>query len=159
MRKMFPVKMVASDDQDGRFGATTSIERLRETSENLRRELGYVESDYRVLVHAVREIVARTSRSKRTDPRLYWLAGDNIVRFLTRIEDMGFYLVKQNRTLARDIGISESSVEKIAAFRRRFAKVSMVDPAIPWARYRSNSVKALSGARTSSSKRKSRRRA
>jgi hypothetical protein len=51
---------------------------------------------------------------------------------------MDTYLVPQNQTIARDIGNSSSSVEKIIAFRRRFPDVAMVDPAIPWNRYRNN---------------------
>ena len=66
--------------------------------------------------------------------------GDIIVRFLERIDDIGFYLLNQNRTLSRDIGVSETSIKKIVAFRKRFKKLSKVNPAIPWAKYRDNKV-------------------
>ena len=71
---------------------------------------------------------------------MYWLVGDNILRFLNRIDDVGFYLMHQNRTLRRDIGIGGSSVNKIIAFRKRFPNISKVDPAIPWSKYRDNKV-------------------
>ena len=81
-----------------------------------------------------------SSQQKKVDPRLYWLVGDNIIRFLERINDIGFYLIQQNKTLAGDIQISESSVEKIIAFRRRLKKFSMVNPEISWVNYRENKV-------------------
>jgi hypothetical protein len=80
-----------------------------------------------------------TMRSKKkADPRLYWLIGENIIRFIERLNDLGFYLLKQNITFAADIGISESSIGKIISFRKRFSKISMLDQKISWSKYRDN---------------------
>ncbi|MGC8719214.1 MAG: hypothetical protein ACP5TY_04305 [Thermodesulforhabdaceae bacterium] len=140
MKDKFPLKIVTSDQQKNRFKATTSMDKLNEKSKNIRQELAYLEEDYSVLIKTIRDIIAVSSQSRRTDPRLYWLVGDMIIRFLERIDDIGFYLMQQNNTLARDIGVSQSSIEKIVSFRRRFSKLSMVNPTIPWAKYRDNKV-------------------
>ena len=139
MKDKFPLKIV-SDQQKNRFKATTSLDKLKDKHRNIRQELGYLESDYSILMKTSRETISVSSQRKKVDPRLIWLAGDTIIRFLERIADIGFYLLQQNKTLARDLGVSESSVKKILSFRTRFPKLSMVDPAIPWARYRDNKV-------------------
>jgi len=140
MKEKFPLKIVISDQQKNRFKATTSIDKLNEKSRNIRQELTYLENDYTVLIKTIRDTIAVSSQNRRVDPCLYWLVGDNIIRFLERIDDIGFYLMQQNRTLARDIGVSESSIKKIVSFRRRFSKLSMVNPTISWAKYRDNKV-------------------
>lgn len=140
MKDKFPLKIVISDQQKNRFKATTSIDKLNEKSRNIREELAYLEVDYSILIKNIRDTIAESSQSRKIDPRLYWLVGDNIFRFLERIDDIGFYLMHQNSTLARDIRVSASSIRKIVSFRRRFAKLSMVNPAIPWSKYRDNKV-------------------
>lgn len=140
MKDRFPLRIVTSDQPKNRFKATTSIDKVNEKSKNIRQELAYVQEDYSVLIKTIQDTIAVSSQSKRIDPRLYWLVGDHITRFLERIDDIGFYFMQQNRTLARDIGVSKSYITKIVSFRRRFSKLSMVDPAIPWAKYRDNKV-------------------
>lgn len=158
MKDKFPLRIVISDQQKNWFKATTSIDKLNEKYRNIRQELAYLEADYSVLIKTIQETIALSSQSKRIDPRLYWLVGDNIIRFLERIDDIGFYLVQQNGTLARDGGVSESSIKKIVSFRRRFSKFSMVNPAIPWARYRDNKVPVSNEGRLLSQKKKKSRR-
>jgi hypothetical protein len=140
MKVKYPLKMVVSDQSKGHIKATTSLESLNDSSKNIQQELNYLERDYSILVEVIREIMDISSQQKKVDPRLYWLIGDNIIRFLERINDLGFYLMQQNKTFARDVQISESSVEKIIAFRRRFEKLSIIDPEISWANYRENKV-------------------
>jgi len=139
MKDKFPI-IIISDRQTNRFKVTTSIDKLKVESSNIRQELAFLEADYTLLMKTVQQTIAASSQDRKIDPRLYWLVGDNIIRFLERIDDMGFYLVQQNSTLARDLGVSESSIKKILSFRRRFPKLSMVNPAIPWAKYRHNKV-------------------
>lgn len=139
MRDKFPLRII-SEQNKNRFRATTSIDKLKVKHGNIRQELAFLEVDYSSLMKTIQDIIAVSSQSRRIDPRLYWLVGDSISRFLERIDDMGFYFVQQNKTLARDIGLSESSIKKIVSFRRRFSKLSMVSPEIPWARYRDNKV-------------------
>ena len=140
MKDKFPLKIVIGDYGPNRFGAATSLSKLSEKSANVRQELEFVERDYSVLIRSSRDTIEMSSEKKRVDPRLLWLVGDNIIRFLERIDDLGFYLIQQNKTLARDIETSESSIKKIVSFRMRFPTLSTVDPAIPWARYRDNKV-------------------
>lgn len=140
MKDKFPLKIVIGDQQKNQFKATTSIDKLNERPGNIRQELTYLEQDYTIVIKTIRDTIAVSSQSRRVDPRLYWLVGDDIIRFLERIHDIGFYLMQQNSTLARDIGVSGSSIKKIVSFRRRFPKLSMVNSAIPWAKYRDNKV-------------------
>jgi len=137
MKEKHPLKIVKNKDDI--FKATTSIDKVNDNTKNVRQELSYVEVDYAVLIETIQRFLAFSSK-KMGDPRLFWLVGDNILRFLERLDEIGFYLIQQNRTLARDIGISESSIKKIVSFRRRFSRISFVDPAIPWSKYRSNKV-------------------
>ena len=62
------------------------------------------------------------SKSKKADVRLYWIASDSVMRYLTRLDDLGFYLMQQNKTLGRDTGLSVGSVQKLLAFRKQFKK-------------------------------------
>lgn len=140
MKDKFPIKILISNHQKGRFKVTTSIDNISKSNINIRQELAYLESDYSVLMKTIQDTIALSSKGKKTDPRLYWLIGEYINRFLERIDDMGYYLIKQNSTIARDIGVSESSIKKIVSFRNRFSKLSMVNPTIPWVKYRNNKV-------------------
>ncbi len=139
MKDKFPLNII-NEKQKNRFVAATSINNLYNKSVNIRQELAYLENDYSFLIKSIRDTVSQSLQSKKADPRLYWLVGDSIVRFLERIEDIGFYLLNQNKTLSRDIGISENSIKKIISFRKRFIKLSTVNPAIPWVKYRDNKV-------------------
>ncbi len=136
MKDRFPLKIL---EQDNQFKATTSISQLQDKSRNIRQDLSYVELDYATLIKSLRDIF-HSKKSKKTDPRLYWLIGDYIFTFLRRIDQLGYYLVRHNQTLAKSMGISESSVKKILSFRRRCLNISLIDPAIPWAKYRDNKV-------------------
>jgi len=60
--------------------------------------------------------------------------------FLHRIDNLGFYLVNQNRVLGAGIGMSESSIKRIIAFRKRFPDIARVNPTISWSKYRENKV-------------------
>ncbi len=106
----------------------------------MRQELSFIETDYTVLLSGIKGLLSEAviRSKKKTDPRLYWLIGENIIHFIERLDDMGFYIVKQNKTFAADIGISESSIGKIISFRKRFSKISMLDPNISWSKYRDN---------------------
>lgn len=137
MRNNFPLKIIY-DKKKKQIKVATSIDNLYKKSVNIRQELAYLEKDYSILIKSIRDTVS--TKNKTTDPRLYWLVGESIFRFLERINDMGFYLLNQNKTLARDIGFSESYIRKIISFRKRFKKLSKVNPSIPWAKYRDNKV-------------------
>jgi len=136
MKEKFPIKIILGKEQNRRFIAATSIDKFNGRTKNIRQELSYFELDYTILTKTICDLIS----SKSKDPRLYWLAGDSILNFLNRTDELGFYLERQNHTLARDIGISESSIKKIVSFRRRFPKLSTVNPSISWAKYRNNKV-------------------
>lgn len=139
MIEKFPIQIVRKNNGE-EFTAVTSIRVITDASKNVRGDLKFVELDYAGLAENVKKTIARASKSKRTDVRLYWVAADTVTRFLGRIDDIGFYLVKQNRTLGRDTALSESTVRKLLAFRKRFTRISLVDPSHSWAKYRDNKV-------------------
>ncbi|RZV40562.1 MAG: hypothetical protein EVJ48_01190 [Candidatus Acidulodesulfobacterium acidiphilum] len=138
-KEKFPLKII-KDKLTGRYKAATSIDKLNDETKNIRRELSFIETDYTILLGDIRGLLSEaTMRSKKkADPRLYWLIGENIIRFIERLNDLGFYLLKQNITFAADIGMSESSIGKIISFRKRFSKISMLDQKISWSKYRDN---------------------
>jgi hypothetical protein len=136
MKDKFPIRIVQDENEQRPFKAATSIDSLRVPTRNVRQELNYVEADYTILIRNVRDTLSISSKNRSKDPRLYWLVGDAILRFLDRMNELELYLAHQNRTLARETGLSRSSIEKILSFRRRFPRLSMVDPTITWARYR-----------------------
>ncbi len=140
MKEKHPLKIVKN--KDNIFKATTSVNKLNDNTRNVRQELNFVEVDYAVLIETVHRFLGFSSK-RRVDPRLFWLIGDIMLRFFERLDEIGFYLIQQNRTLARDIGISESSTKKILSFRKRFPRISMVNPTISWAKYRDNKVSLI----------------
>ncbi len=132
MNDKYPLRITVGDGADQRFKLSTTISKIDRSSKNVRSELAYLADDYHILVQAVRECLAEASPGAKADPRLIWLAGDHLTNFLSRIDDLGFYLVRQNDTLARDMGVPALAVQKVLAFRKRCLKLSMVDPAVPW---------------------------
>ena len=137
MRDKFPLRIIEGNNQ---FKAATSIDKLKENSSNIRQELSYLELDYTILVKTVRKTMSMSSESKKLDPRVFWLVGDHILNFVKRIDDLGYYLLQQNQTLSKSMGISQSSLRKILSFRKRFSTISLVNPEISWAKYRDNKV-------------------
>lgn len=142
MNTRFPVIIQPQETKDGlRFRATTSVDRLSGSSRSTEQDLRAVELDYSITLAAVREALKQADRGERRhDPRAYWHAGNAILAMLERLHEAGFYLMRQNETIARDVGLASESVRKIVAFRRRFPRVADVDPQITWARYRGNRV-------------------
>lgn len=144
MKSSFPVVIQRLESKDGaRFRATTSIDRLSTSTRSVEQDLHAVELDYTIMLATVREALHQAAQDKRRkDPRIYWYAGEAILAMLKRLQESGFYLVRQNATIARDVGfkLSSSSLGKILAFRRRFPRITDVDPQIPWSRYRDNRV-------------------
>ena len=140
-KEKFPLKIV-KDKLNNRHKAATSIDKLNDETKNIQQELSFIETDYAILLSDIRGLLseAATRSKKKTDPRLYWLIGENIIRFIERLDNLGFYLLGQNKTFAVDIGISESSIGRIISFRKRFSKISSLDPKISWSKYRDNKV-------------------
>ena len=139
INEKYPLKIIR-DKITGRCKTATSIDKLDDETKNIRQELSFIETDYTILLSNIRGLLSEASvrSKKKADPRLYWLIGEHILRYLERIDDLGFYIVKQNKTLAADAGMSESSIGKIISFRKRFSKISMLDPEISWSKYRDN---------------------
>ena len=137
MKEKYPLKIVRTEDNI--FKVTTSVNKINDNTKNVRQELGFVEVDYAILIETVHRYLGFSSK-KGVDPRLFWLIGDTVLRFFERIDEIGFYLVQQNLTLARDTGVSESSIKKILSFRKRFPRITMIKPAISWVKYRNNKV-------------------
>ncbi len=135
MKDKYPVRILVGDGTGQQFKVTTSIAKINRGSQSIRSELAYLEDDYQILVKAVAECLAVMPGGAKIDPRLMWLAGDYMTNFLSRLDDIGFYLVRQNATLARDTGLSALSIKKMLLFRKRYLRLSMVDPAVPWEEY------------------------
>ncbi len=138
MKSKFPVKIVKQNNQ---FRATTSISQLKEKTCNIRQDLSYIAIDYSVLISTIQVFLGLLNNSKcKKNPRIFWVIGDYIIAFLKRMDQLGYYLVQQNTTLGKSIGISESSVEKVISFYKRFSNIKLIDPSISWAKYRDNKV-------------------
>lgn len=140
MREKFPLRIMEKNNE---FKAATSLDKIKEKSRNIRQELNYLELDYTILMKTVRETISISTGGKKSDPRFYWLVGDYTLNFIRRIDDLGYYLLQQNQTLSKGMGISQSSLKRILSFRKRFPKMSLVNPGIPWAKYRENKVPML----------------
>ena len=140
MKEKYPLRILVGEGAAQRFKVTTSIAKVNRASQSIPSELAYLEDDYGILVKAVRECLAATPPGAKIDPRLMWLVGDYITNFLARLDDIDFYLVRENDTLARDMGVSPLSIKKVISFRKRYSRLSMVDPAIPWEEYRENKM-------------------
>ncbi len=139
MNEKFPIKMVIKDRERNLIKAVTSVEMIKEETD-IRIGLIFIETDYISLVSRIRMIKETIDEQKKIDPRLYWLIGETILIFLRHLDEMGFYLLHQNKTFARDTGISESSIEKILIFIRRFNELGEINPEISWNKYRSNKI-------------------
>jgi ABC-type glycerol-3-phosphate transport system substrate-binding protein len=139
MKDKLPVRIL---EQNGRIKATTSVSQLNSNSGSIRQDMGYIEFDYSVTVKIIEDILKgiKENKGKRVDPRFYWLIGDLVLVFLSRIDSLGYYMVDQNDTLGKSVGLSGSSIRRIIAFRRRFSDIALVDSGIAWSEYRDNKV-------------------
>jgi len=139
MKDKLPVRIL---EQNGRIKVTTSVSQLNSKSGSIRQDMGYIEFDYSVTVKIIEDILKgiKENKGKRVDPRFYWLIGDLVLVFLSRIDSLGYYVVDQNDTLGKSVGLSGSSIRRIIAFRRRFSDIALVDPGIAWSEYRDNKV-------------------
>jgi len=140
MKDKFPVTIIKSNDSERPFKVATLLDKVIDTSKNIRQDLTFWEFDYATLINTILYMKRLIQESKEKDPRMYWRLGDEIITFFERLESCGFYLANQDKTLARDTGFPLSSIKKIIAFRRRFSNLSLVDPTISWAKYRDNKV-------------------
>jgi hypothetical protein len=121
-----------------RVKATTSIERALADDKSLEAELRFIEIDYQASIAAARTALASAGTGMYRDQRAYWLAGKYLADFMERLERHGFYLVDMNKTPARHLGMSESSIKRIIAFYRRYPDPRRIDLKIPWSTYRDN---------------------
>lgn len=140
MKNKYPINIAILDKPEKSYIISTSIETIH-NSMNIRLELSFIEYDYILLTETLKRILSTLSKEKKKDPRLFWLIGDFIINYSDRLSDMGYYLMNQNKTIARDIEISETSIEKILSFRKRFQSINLIDFSIAWGKYRENKVK------------------
>lgn len=141
MTMQYPVQ-IQVQKEGNRFTvkATTSVEKVTREAQNPEQELRGIELDCSLTLTTAREAIDVGGRGKRHDPRAYWLAAKALADFLDRLRQSGFYLVNQNKTLGSALDSSDSSVKKLLAFYRRFPELRLVDPTIPWKKYRDNQV-------------------
>jgi hypothetical protein len=118
--------------------ATTSIERALTGDKSIEAELRFIEMDYQATLAAAHAALASAGTGLGRDPRAYWLVGKYLADFMDRLEAHGFYLVDMNKTPARHLGMSESSIGKIIAFYRRYPDPRTIDLSVPWSTYRDN---------------------
>ena len=140
MSEKYPVRIDVADESADQFKMTTSLAKLAHGPRSIRSELAYLEADYGILIGALRKCLANAGQRRRADPRLMWLAGDYMIGFLARLDEASFYLLRPSDTLASHLGVAAGSIRKILSFRNRFPRLSMVDPQIPWSKYRENKV-------------------
>jgi len=118
--------------------ASTSLEKAVQDPERLQDRLRCIEIRYRATLAAIKECLACAGKGTNKDPRAYWFAGMYMAQFLETVETMGFYVLKKNITLAKHLGISRASVEKMIAFYKRYSDPAVLDMSIPWTAYRDN---------------------
>ncbi len=136
VRPKFPVVISKESEHADRFKAATSIGSFAGSERSVRLDLRLIEGRYTTAVLGVRHLLATPAEDGQRDPRLYWLAGDAILSLLDCISDLGFYLHRQNYSLSRDVGVSQTTIKEMRAFRRRVASIAQVDPSVPWSKYR-----------------------
>lgn len=135
----YPIWILKRENQS-QLQLVTDLDKLLKNPGNLREDLKLIEIDYSSVIKSIRELISLFSSRKIKDPRVFWLVGDYIHCFLLRLDKLGFYLSLQNFTLSRDIKVSKSTIEKALSFRRRFPDISLINPKIPWSKYRDNKI-------------------
>ncbi len=134
MTGKFPLKIIK---QDNKFRAATSFQEIQKRAKHIRQDLTYIESDYEILMTAIQKTLelAEKENSKRIDARFYWLIGDYILSFLSRVDSLGYYLLEQNTTIGKHLGVSKTTIYRILVLRRKIEAPVFIDPDVPWTKY------------------------
>ena len=141
MSDKFPLRIHRVEDGTAcRFKAATAMEKIVQSPVDTRQSLHFVELDYEVTITAAKTALTLARQNGRVDAQVCWLAAKALNEFSQRLNEAGFYLSHRNATLARDLGISESSTKKMLSFQRRFRNIFAINPKIPWERYRNIKV-------------------
>lgn len=146
MKTGFPVQIHRRQEGSRiRFIAATSLDKLFDGTSTPLEQLKSIQVAYEMTLAAARRALEMAHQDKRVAPHPLWLLADQLKHFTDLLNGMRFYLWKANATFARDLGISQSSVEKLRSFHKRFPDITMVDPMVPWKRYRENKAPPIRG--------------
>jgi hypothetical protein len=131
MNVKFPIKIII---QDNKFRATTTLEQLNTRAKTISYDLNYIEIDYDSMVKTIQYLFSQT-HGKKINLRIYWLIGEHIDSFLNRLDRIGYYLVAQDLTIGKSLGISKSTIYRIRALRKKFENPVDIDPKMLWSDY------------------------
>ncbi len=137
MSARFPIH-IHRREEDGvtTFLATTSLTQLVISPERLDARLREVAAMYTRALADARAALDRARGDTSERARAYWRVAEAIRAFEASLDTVGFYLVGQTATFARDLGIHPGSLRKVLAFQRRHPDADALDAHARWTLYR-----------------------
>jgi hypothetical protein len=104
---------------------------------NTSQQLKKVEEEYVELIEKSKNIITkiRRTRANRANPKLHWVLGDMIVRFLHELNDNGYLLTNIQPTLSRDIGFPTRYLGYHIQLRKDYPDVESLHNEISWSKY------------------------
>lgn len=134
-----PVEITKITNPDGtsRTGAITYLEEVISTPD-IKNRLLAIEREYAILVQKCSRILKRIRTPEgRPDARLRWELANTIYTFLNSNADkIGVVFVNYKDALCADLGISNSELNYLLKFRKKYANSNQLDDKINWSKYR-----------------------
>lgn len=134
-RNIIPIHMIkiSNDDQD----SVTAVTSLQDAMvvDNIREILEGFEKQYKQMVKEISTMLNEIKKSNRRDPLICWKIGNIIYNLVYETRKKGIAFTNYQRTLARDLHISQSRISYFLRFRELHPTIHDVNPSIPWTWY------------------------
>lgn len=116
--------------------ASISLNELEKTPENISELLGEATEIYLDYIKKMKEIFVTNrklrSQKKEVPAYLMWNFGDAIFELLKKLEEKNFEFQSLYECLKRDLGVSNTTLERVVSFRRYLIDSKKIPAGLNW---------------------------
>jgi len=136
----FKVQKIDSPQGTETFRATVPLASIFEkemVAHDMKASLQALERDYTTLVADLLDVVSALRSRSASEPRvlLYWRFGDRIEQYEKKYENSIFFLDGMTKHLARDVGVSDKTINRCRRFRKLYPDKDNIDSDLSFDRY------------------------
>jgi hypothetical protein len=124
-----------------------SIDELGSTSENINSQLKSAEKIYSSSIQKMRLIIQENftlrKKKKLVPARLMWQFGDEIFSLIGKLNVLDFRWDNLYESLIRDLGTSDTTLERVISFRRYVLEKQLIPENLSWGTIKDSPKKYL----------------